>query len=123
MPLGKALVRREGKEVSLLAYGYMAHVCLEAAQNAAEKGVEAGAQVAKFPLGDFLASLGKSALAGGAAAEAAAKIGKVESVPFLKRAAQMDPVPAVQQKALELLYLIDQEEAMKVGSKLLEKYH
>jgi len=41
VPLGKALVRREGKDVSLLAYGYMAHVCLEAAQKAAEKGVEA----------------------------------------------------------------------------------
>ncbi|HLE54818.1 MAG TPA: alpha-ketoacid dehydrogenase subunit beta, partial [Thermoplasmata archaeon] len=36
VPLGKALVRREGKDVSLLAYGYMAHVCLEAAQKAAE---------------------------------------------------------------------------------------
>ena len=41
VPLGKALVRREGKDVSLLAYGYMAYVCLEAAQKAAEKGVEA----------------------------------------------------------------------------------
>jgi protein arginine kinase activator len=45
------------------------HLCERCA---AEKGVEAGAQVAKFPLGDFLASLGKSAPAGGAAAEAAA---------------------------------------------------
>ena len=34
---------------------------------AAEKGVETGASVAKFPLGDFLATLGK----GGAAGEAA----------------------------------------------------
>jgi 2-oxoisovalerate dehydrogenase E1 component beta subunit len=41
VPLGKALVRRPGKDVSLFAYGYMAHVCLEAAQKAAEKGVEA----------------------------------------------------------------------------------
>ncbi len=41
VPLGEALVRRTGKDVSLLAYGYMAHVCLEAAQKAAEKGVEA----------------------------------------------------------------------------------
>jgi protein arginine kinase activator len=45
------------------------HLCERCA---AEKGVETGAQVAKFPLGDFLASLGKSAPAGGAAAEAAA---------------------------------------------------
>ena len=33
------------------------HLC---EQCAAEKGVETGASVAKFPLGDFLASLGKS---------------------------------------------------------------
>lgn len=41
VPLGKALVRRPGKDVSLFAYGYMAHVCLEAAEKASEKGVEA----------------------------------------------------------------------------------
>jgi 2-oxoisovalerate dehydrogenase E1 component beta subunit len=41
VPLGKALVRRAGKDVSLFAYGFMAHVCLEAAQKAAEKGIEA----------------------------------------------------------------------------------
>ena len=40
VPLGKAAVRREGKDVSLLAWGYMTHVCLEAAKRAAEKGVE-----------------------------------------------------------------------------------
>jgi len=39
------------------------HLC---EQCAAEKGVETSASVAKFPLGDFLASLGKSAGAGGA---------------------------------------------------------
>ena len=41
VPIGKALVRRAGKDVSLFAWGYMAQVCLEAAQKAAEKGVEA----------------------------------------------------------------------------------
>ncbi len=41
------------------------HLC---EQCAAEKGVETGASVAKFPLGDFLASLGKTA--GGEQAEA-----------------------------------------------------
>ncbi len=41
VPLGKALVRRPGKDVSLFAWGYMAQVCLEAAQKAAEKGVDA----------------------------------------------------------------------------------
>jgi 2-oxoisovalerate dehydrogenase E1 component beta subunit len=41
VPLGQARVRREGKDVSLLAYGYMVNVCLEAATRAASKGVEA----------------------------------------------------------------------------------
>ncbi len=41
VPLGKALVRRAGKDVSLFAWGYMAQVCLDAAQKAAEKGVDA----------------------------------------------------------------------------------
>ncbi len=41
VPLGKALVRRPGKDVSLFAWGYMAQVCLEAAQKASEKGVDA----------------------------------------------------------------------------------
>ncbi len=41
VPLGKALVRRAGKDVSLIAWGYMTQVCLEAAAKAAEKGVDA----------------------------------------------------------------------------------
>src|SRR5438309_7208596 len=41
MPHGEAAVRRPGKDVSLIAYGYMAQVCLEAATKAAAKGVEA----------------------------------------------------------------------------------
>jgi len=45
------------------------HLC---EQCAAEKGVETGASVAKFPLGDFLASLGKGGAAeGGTATEVA----------------------------------------------------
>ncbi len=41
VPLGQARGRREGKDVSLFAYGYMVSVCLEAAGRAAQKGVEA----------------------------------------------------------------------------------
>ena len=43
------------------------HLC---EQCAAEKGIEAGGQVAKFPLGDFLASLGKGGAGGAADADA-----------------------------------------------------
>jgi len=45
------------------------HLC---EQCAAEKGVETGASVAKFPLGDFLASLGKPG--GSEAAESGAEV-------------------------------------------------
>jgi len=41
VPLGQARLRREGTDVSLFAYGYMVSVCLEAAERAAQKGVEA----------------------------------------------------------------------------------
>jgi len=41
VPLGEARVRRPGKDVSLFAYGYMVNVCLEAADRAAQKGIEA----------------------------------------------------------------------------------
>jgi 2-oxoisovalerate dehydrogenase E1 component beta subunit len=41
VPLGEAVVRRLGKDVSLFAWGYMAQVCLEAAQRVAEKGIDA----------------------------------------------------------------------------------
>lgn len=41
VPLSQARVRREGRDVSLLAYGYMVSVCLEAAGRAAQKGVDA----------------------------------------------------------------------------------
>src|SRR2546428_13302970 len=41
VPLGQAAVRRPGKDVTLIAYGYMAQVCIDAATKAAEKGVEA----------------------------------------------------------------------------------
>ncbi len=41
VPIGQAAVRRAGKDVTLIAYGSIAQVCLEAATKAAEKGVEA----------------------------------------------------------------------------------
>ncbi len=41
VPLGNAAIWREGKDVSLFAYGYMSRVCREAAEKAAEKGIDA----------------------------------------------------------------------------------
>jgi 2-oxoisovalerate dehydrogenase E1 component beta subunit len=41
VPIGKAIVRREGRQVTILSYAAMAHVCLEAAATLAQEGIEA----------------------------------------------------------------------------------
>ena len=40
VPLGQAKVTRQGKDVSLVAWGYMHQVCLDAAEKAKAKGVD-----------------------------------------------------------------------------------
>lgn len=39
VPISNAKVRQEGKDVSVLSYGYMARVCQEAAEKASERGI------------------------------------------------------------------------------------
>jgi 2-oxoisovalerate dehydrogenase E1 component beta subunit len=41
VPIGKAEVKRPGKDMSLIAYGLMLHYCLEAADKLAAEGVDA----------------------------------------------------------------------------------
>ena len=41
LPLGKATVSREGKDVSLITYGRMVPLCLEAAGHLSQEGIEA----------------------------------------------------------------------------------
>lgn len=41
VPLGKAIVRRPGKDITIIGYSRMAHIAEEAADMLAEKGVEA----------------------------------------------------------------------------------
>jgi len=41
VPLGKGEVRRPGRDVSVITYGMMVHRCLEAAEAAAQEGVDA----------------------------------------------------------------------------------
>jgi 2-oxoisovalerate dehydrogenase E1 component beta subunit len=41
VPLGKAIVRREGKQLTIISYGAMMHVSLEAAAALAKEGIEA----------------------------------------------------------------------------------
>jgi 2-oxoisovalerate dehydrogenase E1 component beta subunit len=40
-PLGRAVVRRAGRHLTVLTYGMMTHRCLEAAEHAAAEGIEA----------------------------------------------------------------------------------
>ncbi len=41
VPIGPAALRREGKDMTVLTYGFMAHVALEAAEAISKRGVEA----------------------------------------------------------------------------------
>ena len=41
MPIGKAAVRREGTDLTILSYAAMAHTSLEAAAKLAQEGIEA----------------------------------------------------------------------------------
>jgi 2-oxoisovalerate dehydrogenase E1 component len=41
VPIGKAALRREGRDLTIIAYGTMAHYAVEAAERLAEQGVEA----------------------------------------------------------------------------------
>jgi len=41
VPIGKAEVRRAGRDLTVFAYGLMVHYCLEAAKKAARDGIEA----------------------------------------------------------------------------------
>ena len=41
VPLGKAIVRREGKHLTVISYGAMMHLSLEAAEALAKEGIEA----------------------------------------------------------------------------------
>jgi len=40
VPIGKAAIRREGRDMSILTYGAMVHLSLEAAEQAAKRGIE-----------------------------------------------------------------------------------
>ncbi len=41
VPIGTAAVRREGKDLTIVSYGFMMHVVLEAAETMSKRGVEA----------------------------------------------------------------------------------
>lgn len=64
VPIGPAAVRREGRDMTVLTYGYMVHVVLEAAEQMARRGIDAEVvdirTLAPLDKGTILASVRKT---------------------------------------------------------------
>jgi len=89
VPIGEAVVRREGQHLSLISYGLSVHHCLEAAETLSEEGISCEVvdlrTVSPLDTGTFLESVRKTGracivhednLTGGVGAEVAAIIAK-----------------------------------------------
>jgi len=110
IPLGKAAVKREGKDVSLLTYGSGFFICMEAASELAEQGIEVEVvdlrTLKPLDMNTIAASIKKTnravvvheaCLTGGFGAELAARI-QAElfydlDAPVLRVAARDVPIP------------------------------
>jgi pyruvate/2-oxoglutarate/acetoin dehydrogenase E1 component len=120
VPLGKAAVRRPGRDVSVMTYGMMVHRCLEAAEGAAQEGVDSEVIDLRTLLPLDLETLTDSVtrtsrvlvvhedrLRGGIGAEIAAYIGEhlfsLLDAPICRVGAPDTPVPYA--PALEAAYL------------------
>ena len=122
VPLGQAIVRRPGRDLSVITYGMMVHRSLEAAEEAAGEGVEAEVIDLRTLLPLDLEAIAESVrrtsrvlvvhedhLRGGIGAEIAAHIGQhlftSLDAPILRIGAPDTPVPYA--PALEAAYLPD----------------
>ena len=122
VPLGKALLRRPGRDVTLITYGMMVHRSLEAAEEAAREGVEAEVIDLRTLLPLDLDTISESVrrtsrvlivhedhLRGGLGAEIAAYVGQhlftSLDAPISRIGAPDTPVPYA--PALETAYLPD----------------
>jgi len=120
VPLGKAEVRRPGRDVTVVTYGMMVHRCLEAAEAAAQEAVQAEVIDLRTLLPLDLDTLAESVartsrvlivhedrLRGGIGAEIAAYVGehlfKVLDAPICRVGAPDSPVPYA--PSLEAAYL------------------
>ena len=110
VPLGKAAVRREGKDLSIITFGAMVYTALEAAKTLAEQGVEAEVidlrSLAPLDRDAILESVAKTSrvlllheatLTGGIGGELAAIIGEHAfeylDAPIMRVASLDSPVP------------------------------
>jgi len=120
VPLGKAEVRRPGRDVTVVTYGMMVHRCLEAAEAASQEAVQAEVIDLRTLLPLDLDTLAESVartsrvlivhedrLRGGIGAEIAAYVGehlfKVLDAPICRVGAPDSPVPYA--PSLEAAYL------------------
>jgi 2-oxoisovalerate dehydrogenase E1 component beta subunit len=136
VPIGKAIVRREGTDLSIITFGAMVHTALEAASQLESEGVHAEVvdlrSLAPLDRGTILTSVGKTSRAlllyearrtGGIGGELAAIIAEDAfeylDAPIVRVASQDAPVPYA--PPLEAAFLPSVEKVI-AGAKTLVKY-
>ncbi len=134
VPLGKAAVRRKGKDLTIITWGAMLYVALDAANELAADGVDAEVidlrSIIPFDEEAILESVAKTnrviilheaPLTGGAGAEFAARIAE-KAFDYLdapiKRVAALD-VPTPYSPPLEAFALPDKAKVLKAARELL----
>lgn len=135
VPIGKAIIRREGKHLSIITYSAMMHVAMEAAEKLSEEGVDAEVLDLRslVPLDEeaVLASAKKTGKVlllheaprfGGFGGELAAiiteKAFEYLDAPILRVAALDTPVPFA--ASLEEAYMPDATKVLEAARKLAE---
>ena len=135
VPLGKAAVRREGKDLSIITFGAMVYTALDAAKSLAEQGVEAEVidlrSLAPLDRDAILESVAKTSrvlllheatLTGGIGGELAAIIGEHAfeylDAPIMRVASLDSPVPYA--PTLETAFLPSVAKVVEAAKKLVE---
>ena len=135
VPLGKAAVRREGKDLSIITFGAMVYTALEAAKALEEQGVEAEVidlrSLAPLDTDAVLSSVGKTSralllheatLTGGIGGELAAIISEHAfeylDAPVMRVASADAPVPYA--PPLETAFLPSVTKVVEAAKKLVE---
>jgi 2-oxoisovalerate dehydrogenase E1 component beta subunit len=135
VPLGKAAVRREGKDLSIITFGAMVHTALDAAAKLAEEGVETEVldlrSLAPLDREAILETVGKTSKVlllheatrtGGIGGELAAIIAEEAfeylDAPVMRLASLDSPVPYAPQ--LEAAFLPNAEKVVAAAKKLVE---